>query len=131
MATTPHTNRHMVCCTAQNRLGALDRIVGALSLRGIIPQQLIVTQDAENDQIQVFMSFTGLDAKGLEKLVKAFYKQIYVVSVNLVVDPAQELNQASPTDTFTTVPASPNVDTNKVSPFVPLYVKRKVAHAHA
>jgi hypothetical protein len=127
MSTMP---RHMVCCTVQNRLGALDRVIGALSLRGIIPHQLVVTQDTENDQIQVFISFTGVDAKGLEKLVKAFYKQVYVVSVNLVVDPAQGVDTGSPTEEATNSTTMADAAINNVSPFVPLYVKRKVSHAN-
>lgn len=77
-----------LCCTVQNRLGALDRVLGAFTHRGIIPESLmssVVSPSATGQTcLQVMISFLSSDRHGLEKLIKFLKKQVYVIDTVIV-----------------------------------------------
>lgn len=73
-----------LCCLLQNRLGALDRVLGALTYRGFVPDQFVSNLDARTGHLQVMVSFECENEKTLEKLMKALEKQVYVLEVQQV-----------------------------------------------
>ena len=77
-------------CLMQNRLGAMDRVLNALTHRGILPQRMSSTLRQEKGQdgktqegkaLELLISFQGLDEKLLDKLVKFLQKQVYTLEV--------------------------------------------------
>lgn len=73
--------KQTIRCLVQNRLGALDRVLGALTYRGFIPECLVCAQDAELDCMEFIAVVECLEEKSMEKLVKFLEKQVYVLSV--------------------------------------------------
>lgn len=71
-------------CTLQNRLGALDRLLGALTHRGFLPEAFSATQDAPNGRLHVQFSFDCEEEKTVEKLVKFLANQVYVLQVSVL-----------------------------------------------
>jgi acetolactate synthase small subunit len=76
-------------CLAQNRLGALDRVLGILTARGYVSQRLSATITGP-ERLQIMITLTVEDEKALEKLIKALYKQIYVIEIQMIM--AQDEN---------------------------------------
>ncbi len=76
--------KNTLCCLMQNRLGALDRVLGALTARGYLPERFMSTL-MENQQLQVVLTFDCESEKALEKLIKVLYKQVYVLEIQLVL----------------------------------------------
>ncbi|MDX2085617.1 MAG: hypothetical protein SFZ03_09540 [Candidatus Melainabacteria bacterium] len=77
--------KRTLCCTLQYRLGALDRVLGALTHRGYLPEQLVTRLSDGLDRMQLFLTFDCADDKAFEKLMKFMDKQIYVLSVQALV----------------------------------------------
>ena len=71
-------------CLAQNRLGALDRVLGLLTARGYIAERLTASQ-SNPERLQIMLTLTVENEKALEKLVKAMYKQIYVIEIQMIM----------------------------------------------
>ena len=71
-------------CALQDRLGALDRLLGALTHRGIVPQQIVSSRSEDARVLEVSLTFHIDDDKALQKLVKSLQKQIYVLDVRLL-----------------------------------------------
>jgi acetolactate synthase small subunit len=112
-------NKHTLRCQIQNRLGAMDRLLGTLTMRGYMPEQLNCTTDAATDTMQVVMTFTTQDDRALEKLVKAMHRQVYVMDIQIILAEEED-------------PVAAFSPTAKVAPlFVPLYVERRAASAQA
>lgn len=111
-------SQHLYCLT-QNRLGAIDRVLGALTHRGIIPQRMVSTLSQEN-QVEMFFTFQKQDEKTVEKLVKFLQKQVYVIQAHTVVLSAPTKNS---------VEAS-NITPLFVSDIVDNQPQRRMAHAH-
>ena len=86
-------------CLVQNRLGALDRILGALTHRGILPRRMETFQDGINNTMCIRVEFACEDSKMLEKLVKFLEKQVYVLNTTastiqpVQIDEMNELNE--------------------------------------
>lgn len=82
-------------CLVQNRLGALDRVLGALTHRGILPNRMETFQDGNNDKntMRIRLEFTCDDAKMLEKLVKFLQKQVYVMDASAAMTNTTTMNQ--------------------------------------
>lgn len=78
------SSKKTICCRLQNRLGALDRVLGAFTHRGFIPHEMVTILDAETGRINCLVTIACDDAMILEKLMKYLDKQIYVVSTDLV-----------------------------------------------
>ena len=74
--------KQTLCCLLQNRLGALDRVLGALTLRGILPEQWVTQSDS--NELQVRVTFACNDEHVMALLVKALQKQVYVLQVNVL-----------------------------------------------
>ncbi|HEY9746970.1 MAG TPA: hypothetical protein V6C99_12220 [Oculatellaceae cyanobacterium] len=68
-------------CRLQSRLGGLDRVLGALTHRGFLPERMETFRDKSNGTICVRVEFACDDAKTVEKLVKFLEKQVYVLEV--------------------------------------------------
>ncbi len=111
-------SQHLYCLT-QNRLGAIDRVLGALTHRGIIPQRMVSTLSQEN-QVEMFFTFQQQDEKTVEKLVKFLQKQVYVIQAHTVVLSAPTKNS---------VEAS-NITPLFVSDIIDNQPQRRMAHAH-
>jgi acetolactate synthase small subunit len=93
--------RTTLCCKLQNRIGALDRLLGALTARGFIPERFVSGLDPAGGTMQVVFTFscpgdkTEAD-KTLEKLIKALYKQVYVLEIQLLMPDEDEPVWGSP-----------------------------------
>lgn len=64
----------------QTKLGALDRVLGALTHRGIIPQAFTCTQVSDK-VLDIQTSFTCADDHVMLKLCKFLDRQVYILSV--------------------------------------------------
>ncbi len=64
----------------QAKLGALDRVLGALTHRGIIPQAFTCTQVSEQ-VLQIETTFHFADDHAMHKLCKFLDRQVYILSV--------------------------------------------------
>jgi hypothetical protein len=79
-----------LCCTVQNRLGALDRVLGALTHRGILPERFAATtlatheDNKEQHRLQVVVSFSAMPTVNLDKLVRFLQKQVYIIDTYVV-----------------------------------------------
>lgn len=73
-----------VHCLVQNRLGALDRVLLALTHRGIVPNQFSCLKDECGDWLQVTVQFMANDVTAVEKLIKFLQKQVYVLDARAV-----------------------------------------------
>ena len=71
--------RHLQIRT-QAKLGALDRVLGALTHRGIIPQAFTCTQVSDK-VLDIQTSFTCTDDHVMLKLCKFLDRQVYILSV--------------------------------------------------
>jgi acetolactate synthase small subunit len=99
-ATADNTVTTTLVCLAQNRLGALDRVLGLLTARGYIAERLVAsTTNAE--RLQIMLTLTVENEKALEKLVKALYKQIYVIEIQMIM----ARDEAQKTENVVTFPA--------------------------
>ena len=65
------------------QLGALDRVLGALTHRGIIPLSFTATLAADATTLLVEATFPHSDAHALTKLTQFLQKQVQVASVTL------------------------------------------------
>lgn len=108
--------KNTLCCLLQNRLGALDRVLGALTYRGILPEQLVSNIDPKSNCIQLIVTFECNEDNAVEKLVKFLNNQIYVLEVERVLVGKQE------TYSLTN-------DSNIASIFSPTYTRRRLSHA--
>lgn len=97
-------NKNTLCCLLQNRLGALDRFLGALTHRGFLPSAFTSRIDQTNHRLQVMVTFDCEDEQTLEKLVKALYKQVYVLEIRQWFE--QEMPTPSAMSTAAKVSAS-------------------------
>ena len=82
--------KNTLCCQIQNRIGALDRLLGALTARGFIPDRFVSAMDPKGKTMQVVFTFDCPGSRTesertLEKLIKALYKQVYVLDIQLLM----------------------------------------------
>jgi acetolactate synthase regulatory subunit len=84
--------KQTLSCIVQNRLGALDRVLGAFTTRGIVPEKLQTEIADEGQTLQILISFKcdGGD-KAFQTLVKYLYKQVTVLQVQWLVDPQMSM----------------------------------------
>jgi acetolactate synthase regulatory subunit len=75
------TQQQRLACRMQNRLGALDRLLGAFTHRGIIPQGFQAQPDASGSEMLCSIRFECDNEHQVRQLVKAIEKQVYVLSV--------------------------------------------------
>jgi acetolactate synthase regulatory subunit len=76
--------RWLLTCQLQERQGALDRFVGALSHRGLSILAMHGEMDASGQVFTATFEFTCADEHLIGKLVKALEKQITVLSAHCV-----------------------------------------------
>jgi hypothetical protein len=82
-ASTP--TKTTLCCLVQYRLGAMDRLLGALTARGMVPERFVSAVDAAAQTMQVVFTIACPCEKSLEKLIKVLYKQVYVLDIQLLM----------------------------------------------
>jgi acetolactate synthase regulatory subunit len=87
----PKTMKNTLCCLLQNRLGAMDRVLNALTHRGYLPERMVSTCVPGTDRIQLMVTFECDGEKALEKLVKFLHKQIYVIEIQWMLGDSEEL----------------------------------------
>lgn len=76
-----HTNT--LCLFLENRLGALERVIGTFTMRGHKIENLICAQSENPGLFDIRVSLKCSD-RDLEKMVKTLYNQIHVLQVNLL-----------------------------------------------
>lgn len=77
-------------CVLQNRLGGLDRVLGALTHRGLLPVNFhAMVQDEATLVVtaQLSLSADSQGEKSAEKLTKFLQKQVYVLTAELLETP--------------------------------------------
>jgi acetolactate synthase small subunit len=77
-------------CLVQNKLGAMDRVLGLLTARGYIADRFAATITSP-DRMQIMLTLSVEHEKALEKLVKVLYKQIYVIEIQMIMARDEEL----------------------------------------
>src|ERR1035437_2513178 len=70
---------------AENKLGALERIIGTFTLRGYKLENLVYTQNKNHNLVDIKLSLICTDEE-LEKLIKILHNQINVVEIRLIID---------------------------------------------
>ena len=132
-----NTMTHLYCLM-QNRLGAMDRVLNALTHRGIIPQRMISAirngKGFTGKELELVVSFHANDAKFVDKLVKFLQKQVYTLEVRYanLEDPETLENSELKNSELK------NPETERASGFTPnlvtelyqLETQRRMAHAH-
>ena len=113
------TNSIHLYCLMQNRLGAMDRVLGALTHRGIIPTQMASSIRPENT-LEMVVRFESDDPKAVEKLVKFLQKQVYVLEARAM---EQETQSEAAAD-------ASNITPLFVSDVISDYTQRRMAHAN-
>ncbi len=110
-------------CTMQNKLGALDRVLGMLTHWGFMMERFESRLEARTNSLRVSFTFECPEEKTLEKLIKAINKQVYVLGVEF----GGENEAVTP---VASIAPSQNETRQKSTPvFVPLHTVRREAHA--
>ena len=99
-------------CLMQNRLGALDRVLAALTHRGLLPQRMVSTLRPDHG-LEILVSFHASDEKMVDKLLKFLQKQVYTLEARTLETHQLEADDASP-----------------ITPVLNDYAQRRLAHAH-
>jgi hypothetical protein len=127
-----NTMTHLYCLM-QNRLGAMDRVLNALTHRGIIPQRMISAirngKGFTGKELELVVSFHANDAKFVDKLVKFLQKQVYTLEVryaNLEDPETPENSELKNPETERASGFTPNL----VTELYQLETQRRMAHAH-
>ncbi len=108
-----------LCCLLQNRLGALDRVLGALTYRGFVPDNFYSTFDQKAGCLQVVVTFECQEESTCQKLVKFLEKQVYVLEARAeAMQPTENVQVVSLADFASSV-------------LNPVVVKRRVSNAHS
>jgi acetolactate synthase small subunit len=107
-----------ITCTLQNRLGALDRVLGALTHRGFVPEQLVSTLDPATGRIHLTVSFPCEEEKTVEKLIKFLNNQVTVLEARL-------LSAWQPAE-----PARVPIAVDNVAPLAAAKTERRLSHAN-
>lgn len=76
--------KNTMLCLVQDRLGALDRVLGALTHRGWIPESFSARRDEQSGFLQVTLSFECEEEKAVEKLLKFLNNQVYVLETQIL-----------------------------------------------
>lgn len=99
--------KRTLCCILQNRLGALDRVLGALTYRGMVPEQMMSSMDSDTGFLQVLLTFECAEDHALDKLVKVLQKQVHVLEAQPVTlsQTTPQTQQANVAPLFTAVTA--------------------------
>lgn len=71
----------IITCVMQNRLGAFDRVLAIMTHRGILPNSMVMTTDAETGRMKATFNISLSDQTALTQLARALQKQVYVMSV--------------------------------------------------
>jgi acetolactate synthase small subunit len=113
--------KRTLVCTMQNRLGALDRILGTLTHWGFLTENFESRLEPKTGYIRVSFSFDCPEEKVLEKLMKAIRKQVYVLGIERFTSEAEAL-----------APVLTSLSAGQAKPanvFIPLHAKRRETHA--
>ncbi len=74
--------KRKLICTTQNRLGALDRILGTLTHWGFLTEKLESQVESDTGYLTVSVTLECNETSVLKKLMKAIQKQVYVLDVS-------------------------------------------------
>lgn len=110
---------HHLYCLMQSRLGAMDRILGALTHRGIIPSRM-VTAIRQDKTLEMMISFDCSDFKAVDKLVKFLQKQVYVMDAHTLAEESESNPASEPS----------NITPLFVSDVINDYSQRRIAHVN-
>jgi acetolactate synthase small subunit len=116
---TETSTTHHLYCLMQNRLGAMDRVLGALTHRGIIPERMASAIRPENT-LEIMIRFDCGDLKMVEKLVKFLQKQVYVMDARTLAEQTEHDTAIEPS----------NITPLFVSDVINDYAQRRIAHAN-
>lgn len=76
----------LITCTMQNRLGAFDRVLNILTHRGLLPSAIVAGVDPESGFQHATFTIDLQDKTKLDQLARSLQKQIYVISVSIMMD---------------------------------------------
>lgn len=85
-------NTNTLCLFLEDKLGAIERVIGIFTLRGHKIKNLMCTQSKFPNLLDMRISLNCSDTD-LEKLVKVLYNQIHVLEIRLMMED-QSLKQA-------------------------------------
>ncbi|MBX2860344.1 MAG: hypothetical protein KTR14_03860 [Vampirovibrio sp.] len=71
-------------CVLQQRFGAMDRVLGALTHRGVMPDQLSASVDPNTGHLVFWFTFNMADEKAATKLLKSIQNQVFVLDASYV-----------------------------------------------
>lgn len=74
-------DQYELTVSLQQCLGALDRVLGALTHRGLLPQQMQMTADSDAQTMHLSLQVACPDPAVMNKLAQFLAKQITVLSV--------------------------------------------------
>ena len=74
-----NTKHRNITCQLQDTLGSLDRVLGLLTHRGILPEQL--QTELKNGYLYMHCAFNCEDDWVFIKLIKAIEKQVCTIAV--------------------------------------------------
>lgn len=80
-----NTYKNSLYLLAENKLGALERILGVFTLRGHKVSNLIYMQSKNPDYVDVKITLECTD-QDLEKLVKILHNQIHILEIHLLIE---------------------------------------------
>lgn len=71
--------------TIESKLGALEKVIGVFTLRGYKIENLIYTQNKNNNFVDLKITL-GCTDQELERLVKILHNLIYVLEIKFILD---------------------------------------------
>lgn len=77
--------KNTLCLFLENKLGAIERVIGTFTLRGFKIENLVCTQSKLPHLFNMKISLNCTD-KELEKLVKILHNQIHVLEIKLMME---------------------------------------------
>jgi len=81
-----------LCLFIENKLGAIERVIGTFTLRGYSIENLICTKSKLSQLFKMKITLNCTD-KELENLVKILHNQIHVLEIKLMMEenPSKEI----------------------------------------
>jgi len=79
------TNTNTLCLFLENKLGAIERVIGIFTLRGYKIENMTCNQSKHPHLFDMRISLNCTDHE-LEKLVKILHNQIHVLEIRLMME---------------------------------------------
>lgn len=115
--------KRTLVCILQNKLGAMDRILGMLTHWGFLPEQMNAHLDPLSGHLETTFVFACEQEKTFHSLIKYIRKQVYVLRVDPMRTDLEAAcnNESTGKQATATFPGTPS--------FVPIDSKRRDPYA--